>query len=455
VRVQLDHAPPAPPTDLLVRGARLLDPIAGVDQRTDLLVRDGMIAAIGDDLELPAGAELLDAHHLTALPAFVDPHVHLRTPGREGDETIATGTAAAAAGGYCAVLAQPNTEPVTDSVEVLRALRSRARAEAVVPTGFLAAITVGQRGEQLTEFGMLADAGAVGLTDDGLPVTDPAILRRALQLQRAVDLPIALHEEDPALSAGGVMHEGAVSAALGVAGIPSISESTMVARDAAIAGHEGGRIHVQHVSAAETIVAIEHARAHGVRITAEVSPHHLTLTDEAARELDTHAKMNPPLRTERDRTALIDALRRGTFDCIATDHAPHAPHRKQLPFEDAPFGITGLETAFAVLHTELVLTGQVDLDCIVRGLVAGADLFDIARPTIAVGQPANLTLVDLDRAWVVGEHGYASRSSNTPWHGRELRGQVVLTLAAGHVAFRHAHLTDHAGRAVARTGGPA
>lgn len=432
---QLDHRP-SPPADLLVRGARLLDPAAGVDVHADILVRDGRIAAIGDELEAPDGVEVVAARGLHALPAFVDPHVHLRTPGREGDETIATGTAAAAAGGYCAVLAQPNTEPVTDSIEVLRALRSRARAEAVVPTGFLAAVTVGQRGEQLTELGMLADAGAFGFTDDGLPITDAGVLRRALQLQRVVDLPIALHEEEPALSAGGVMHEGAVSAALGVAGIPSISESTMIARDAAIAGYEGGRIHIQHVSAAESIAAIEHARELGVRITAEVSPHHLTLTDEAARGLDTDCKMNPPLRSERDRAALIDALRRGVLDFIATDHAPHGRAKKQLPFEDAPFGITGLETAFAVLHTDLVLPGVLDLELVVRGLSAGADVFGIARPTLAIGAAANIVLADLDATWIVGEHGYQSRSSNSPWHGRELRGRVLMTIAEGAIAHR-------------------
>lgn len=431
----LDHAA-APPAHLLLRGARLLDPAVGVDVRADILVQGGVIAAIGDELDAPDGCEIIDASRLHALPAFVDPHVHLRTPGREGDETIATGTAAAAAGGYCAVLAQPNTEPVTDNVEVLRALRSRARAESVVPTGFLAAVTVGQRGEDLTELGLLADAGAFGFTDDGLPITNAGVLRRALQLQRVVDLPIALHEEDPALSAGGSMHEGAVSAGLGVAGIPSISESTMIARDAAIAGHEGGRIHIQHVSAAESVAAIEFARDRGVRITAEVSPHHLTLTHEAVGELDTHAKMNPPLRTEHDRAALIDALRRGVIDFIATDHAPHAAHKKQLPFEDAPFGITGLETAFAVLHTDLVLPGVLDLSLVVRGLTAGADVFGIDRPALVVGAGANIALVDLDATWRVGARGYASRSGNTPWHDRELRGQVVMTIAAGSIVHR-------------------
>ncbi len=435
--IQLDHHAGLP-ADLLVRGAGLLDPARGVDVVGDLLLRGGRIAAIGDSLDAPDGVEVVEAAGMHLLPAFVDPHVHLRTPGREGDETIATGTASAAAGGYCAVLAQPNTEPVTDNVEVLRALQSRARAEAVVPTGFLAAVTIGQRGEQLTESSLLAAAGAAGFTDDGLPIVDAGVLRRALQLQQLHGLPIALHEEDPALSDGGAMHEGAVSAALGVAGIPSISESTMIARDAAIAGYEGGHIHIQHVSAAESIAAIEHARSLGVRITAEVSPHHLTLTDEAARGLDTHAKMNPPLRSESDRAALIDGLRRGVVDFIATDHAPHAPAKKQLPFEDAPFGIIGLECAFSVLYTDLVLPGVLDLELVVRALSAGADTFGIDRPAIAVDRPADLVLVDLDETWTVGERGYHSRSSNCPWHGRSLRARVAMTIAAGQVAHREA-----------------
>ncbi|MCB0878010.1 MAG: dihydroorotase [Thermoleophilia bacterium] len=432
---QLDHRAERS-ADVLLHNARLLDPASGVDARADLLVRGGTIAAIGDGLDVPAGTQVVEATGLHALPAFVDPHVHLRTPGREGDETIATGTASAAAGGYCAVLAQPNTEPVTDSTEVLRALQSRARAEAVVPTGFLAAVTLGQRGDELAEFGMLAAAGAAGFTDDGLPIRDANVLRRALQLQQLHGLPIALHEEDPALSAGGVMHEGAVSAAVGVAGIPSISESTMVARDALIAGHEGGHIHIQHVSAAESVAAIEHARQGGVRITAEVSPHHLTLTDEAARGLDPNYKMNPPVRSDTDRAALIDGLRRGVIDFIATDHAPHSPAKKQLPFEDAPFGIIGLECAFSVLYTDLVLPGVLDLELVVRGLSAGADVFGIARPRLVVDEPANIALVDLDGAWTVGENGYHSRSSNCPWHGRELRGRVVVTIAAGSIVHR-------------------
>jgi dihydroorotase len=436
-RPQLDHnAAGRPGADLLIRGARLLDPAANIDETADLLVRGGEIAQIGQDLERPDGGEVVDADGLHAFPAFVDPHVHLRTPGREDEEDIESGTRAAAAGGYCAIIAQPNTDPVVDSASIVESLRERARAEARVPTGFMAAITRGQKSEQLTEMAELAATGAFGFTDDGLPVVSAGVLRQALQYQRLAGLPIALHEEDPSLSAGGAMHEGAVSALLGIGGIPSISESTMIARDAAIAGYEGGRIHIQHVSARESVVAVEQAKQAGVAITAEVSPHHLTLTDEAVRALDANFKMNPPLRAEADRQALIDALRSGAMDFIATDHAPHSREEKEQPFETAPFGITGLETAFSVLYTALVKPGVVPLELIVAKLSAGAPAFGIDLPTLAPGAEANITLVDLDAEWQVGEAGYESRSANSAWAGETLSARVRMTVAAGGVAYR-------------------
>ena len=432
------------PAALLVRGSRLLDPASGVDHVTDLLVRNGRIAEIGDQLELPqeGDAREIDAGGMLLTPGFVDPHVHLRTPGRESAETIATGTAAAAAGGYCAVFAQPNTEPVIDTVEIVQALRARATAEAVIPTGLLAAVTRGQQGEALVDFTALANAGVAGFTDDGRPVRSARILRQALLWQQVTGLPIALHEEDIDLSAGGAMHEGAVSARLGIAGIPSSSEASMIARDVVIAGEVGGHIHVQHVSARASVERIEEARARGVRVTAEVSPHHLLLTDDDVEtaNLDARWKMNPPLRSSDDRAALVDALRRGAFDCIATDHAPHGAAAKEVPIDDAAFGITGLETSFAALHTGLVLPGLVPLEVIVDRLSSGAPIFGIARPTIAVGAVANLTIIDLRRSWQVGEHGYHSRSVNTPWHGVELTGRVLLSMAAGVVT--HDLLTE-------------
>jgi dihydroorotase len=433
--VELDRAP-VPAATVLIRGARLLDPRTGLDGRADLLVRDGVVAEIGDALEPPQGAELVDGDGLHAFPAFVDPHVHLRTPGREDEEDLDSGTRAAAAGGFCAVLAQPNTSPVVDSASVLRSLRERARAEARIPTGFLAAITVGQRGEQLTELAELADAGAAGFTDDGLPVRSAGVMRQALQYQRLAGRLLALHEEDPSLSGQGAMHEGEVSALLGLAGIPSISESAQVARDCAIAAYEEGRIHVQHVSAQETVETIERARESGTQVTCEATPHHLLLTDEAVRTLDTNFKMNPPLRGEADRQALIEGLRSGVIDCVATDHAPHAREEKEQPFEVAPMGVTGLETAFAALHSGLVVPGVLELGLLVERMTAGGQPFGLPVPRIERGAPANVVLVDPDAEWEVGEAGYESRSANCAFAGQRMCGRVRMTIADGAVAYR-------------------
>jgi dihydroorotase len=437
VSAALDRAPVSP-GNLLIRGAHLIDPRSGLDRGGDLLVRDGEIAEIGEAgaLSAPDGVEVVDADGLHALPAFVDPHVHLRTPGREDEEDIDSGTRAAAAGGFCAILAMPNTDPVVDTASVLSSLRRRAREVARVPVGFTAAITRGQAGEQLTEMAELAAEGAAGFTDDGLPVRSAGVLRQALQYQKLAGRTVALHEEDPALSGNGVMHEGAVSALLGLAGIPAVSESTTVARDAALAGYEQARIHIQHVSARQTVEVIERAKEAGVQITAEATPHHLTLTDQAVTELDSNFKMNPPLRSEDDRRALIEALRSGVLDCIATDHAPHAREEKEQPFEAAPMGVTGLETAFAALHTDLVLSGLIGLELLAERMTAGGEPFGIPAPVLSAGAPANIVLVDLAAEWEVGEAGYESRSTNCCFAGRRLTGRVRMTVAGGAVAYR-------------------
>ena len=426
------------PAELLVSGAHVLDPRTGFDAPADVLVRHGEVAEIAEPGSLPApeGAEEVDGRGRHLLPAFFDPHVHLRVPGQEHKEDLDSGTRAAAAGGFGAVVAMPNTDPPVDGAPAVRALAEAAEREARVPVGFLAAATRGLRGRELTEMAELRDAGALGFTDDGRPIADAGVLRRALQYQRLCGGVLALHEEDPDLSGAGVMHEGEVSAVLGVAGIPSISESTTIARDAAIAGYEGGRVHAQHLSCAGSVEAVAAAKAHGVRITAEVCPHHLTLTDEDVRSLDTRAKMNPPLRTEADRQALIDGLRSGTVDCVATDHAPHAREEKEVPFEEAPMGTTGLETAFAALHTELVRPGLLDLGTLVERMTAGAAVLDLPLASIAVGAPANLCLVDLDAVWEVGESGYETKSENCCFGGRTLHGRVLMTVAAGTVAYR-------------------
>jgi dihydroorotase len=430
---------PQQPADVLFRDVHVLDPRAPLDTPRDVRVRDGLIAEIGAPgaLDGDGTPEIIDgAGRLRLLPAFFDPHVHLRTPGQEHKEDLHTGTRAAAAGGYGAVLAMPNTDPVLDSAPLLRSLRDAAAREACISVGFLPAITRGLQGEQLTEMAELRQEGAVGFTDDGRPVQSAGMLRKALQYQRLCGGVLALHEEDETLSRGGSMHEGAVSAALGLGGIPTVSESTMVARDAALAGYEDARVHFQHLSCSASVDAVAAARAHGFRVSAEVSPHHLLLTEQDVRGMDTRMKMHPPLATEADRLALVEGLRAGTIECVATDHAPHARDEKEVPFEQAPMGTTGSETAFAALHTGLVLTGVLELGLLVERMTAGARLFELPTSLIAVGEPANATLVDLDATWVAGEHGWESRSENCSFAGRALTGQVLLTLAAGAVVYR-------------------
>jgi len=428
-----------PDATILIRGAELLDPRAGISGTRDLLVRDGEIARIEDPgtIEAEDGVEVIDADGLHVFPAFFDPHVHFRTPGQEYKEDLETGTRAAAAGGYAGVLAMANTSPTVSTPEQIEALRDRAARVASVGVGFMATVTHGMKGEELTDMAELRQAGAVGFTDDGVPIQSPRILRRALQYQRMTGGRIALHQEDVELSGDGVMHEGAVSAELGLRGVPSISESVMIARDAAIAGYEGGQIQIQHLSARESIHQIRLAKAEGIDITCEVTPHHLCLTDEAVRTLDaSRYKMNPPLRTEADRQALIDALIDGTIDCIATDHAPHAVHEKEVPYEAANMGVTGLETAFSSIYTELVLPGRIGLELLVEKLGCGGAPFGIEPFTLEPGNRANLCLVDLHAEWVVGEDGYESRSVNSWCAGEKLRSRVLVTLADGQVAYR-------------------
>jgi dihydroorotase len=431
-RVRLPQRP-GDAANVVVRGARILDPAAGIDRTGDLVVRDGVIGGDAD------GLEGVDGTGLTIIPGIVDVHVHLRTPGKEHAEDIASGTASAAAGGVVTVLAMPNTQPPLDNPSILGSLIERAEREAVVPTGFIPAITVGQKGEGLTEHGDLAEAGAAALSDDGVPVGSALVMRRALQYQKATGLLFTLHEEDMSLSGAGVMHEGVVSARTGLAGIPGVSEAVQVARDCALAAYEGGRVHICHVSARETVDEIRLAKQRGVQVTAEVTPHHLLLTEEAVGDDPDPArfKMNPPLRSEDDRQALIAALCDGTIDCIATDHAPHPGDEKDAPFAEAPFGVIGLETAFAACHTELVEGGRMSLpDLVLRMSTDPARIFGLPVPTLADGAVANLALVDTAAVDRVGDRPYASKSTNAAFVGRELTGRVVMTLAGGQDVYR-------------------
>jgi dihydroorotase len=419
--------------NIVVRQARVLDPVNGVDDVLDVRIDDGVIAALGSGLDTNSH-RVLDAEGLLLAPAFVDPHVHLRTPGREDEETVASGTAAAAAGGYCAILAMPNTDPVVDSAATLGALVVRARSEAEIPVGFLAAITKGQGGSELTEMGELADAGAAGFTDDGLPVASPGLMRRALQYGALTGRRLSLHCEETTLSRSGQMHEGEVSAELGFTGYPSVAESLMVERDLALAAYERQPLHLLHLSAWESVQALRRARDEGVQATGEVTPHHLCLTDEAVRSLDPNVKMNPPLRSDDDRQALIAALLDGTIACVATDHAPHSREEKERPFEEAPFGVTGLETSFAALYTHLVVPGTVPLETLLERMSGGpARALGLSEPQLEVGARANLVLLDLETEWTVTESSFRSRSANSWLLGKKLRGKVLTTVADGRV----------------------
>jgi dihydroorotase len=427
----------AAPANVVIAGGRLVDPAAGFHgEAADVRVENGRIVEIGLDLQHP-DAETIDAAGLTVMPGLIDPHVHLRTPGEEEEEDIASGTRAAAAGGFVAILAMPNTSPVVDSAAVLTGLIDAARTDAVVATGFMCAITAGQLGRRLSEMGELAAAGAAAFSDDGRPVADAGILRRALQYSSITGLKLALHEEDTSLSAGGQMHEGAVSAELGLHGWPSVAESTMIARDLGLAHHEGAPLHICHVSVADSVAEIRRARERGGQVSAEVTPHHLCLTDEAVRPLDPAvSKMNPPLASAADRAALIDALADGTLDCIATDHAPHHNYEKDAPFEEAPFGVIGLETAFAAVYTHLVEPGLLTLQTVIERMSSGpAAAFGLPVPMLAQGQVADLTVWDMATTRLV-EPPYASRSTNCAFTGQTLRGVCRLTVSGGRVAHR-------------------
>ena len=429
------YAKQAPGEDIVIRGARVLDPSEQIDAVMDVRVDGGTIAELGARLETN-GHRVVEGAGLLLAPAFVDPHVHLRTPGREDEETLVSGTRAAAAGGYCAILAMPNTEPVVDSAAVLGSLIEAAQAEAEIPVGFLAAITKRQEGTELTEMGELAEAGAAGFSDDGRPVVAAGLMRRALQYTAVTGRRLALHCEEPTLSRDGQMHEGAVSAELGFAGYPSVAESVMVERDVSLAAYEQRPLHVLHVSARESVDAVRAARAGGVAVTTEVTPHHLCLTDEAVRSLDSNVKMNPPLRSSDDRAALIEGLRDGTIQAVATDHAPHARHEKEVPFEAAPFGVTGLETAFAALYTHLVEPGLIPLEVLLERMSAGpAAIYGLPAPRIAVGEPANLVLLDLTASRRIEADEFRSRSANSWLLGETVTGKVLLTVAAGRAVY--------------------
>ncbi|HSH44515.1 MAG TPA: dihydroorotase, partial [Longimicrobiales bacterium] len=421
---------------LLLKGGRVVDPDAGVDQVLDVLLADGVVAKVGADLEAPEGAEVRDVSGLVVAPGLVDVHVHLREPGGEHKETIATGAWAAAVGGFTSICAMPNTDPPVDdpaAVGYVLAEGKRAGAARVYPVG---AVSISQAGERLTLVGEMVDAGAVGITDDGLPVADSGLMRLALEYASTFGIPVAEHCEDRALSRGGSMNEGIVSTRLGITGIPNASEDVMIARDIALAELTGGRLHVQHVSTRNGVAMIRRAKERGLHVTAEATPHHFTLTDEAVIGYRTEAKVNPPLRAAADREAVIEGVRDGTLDCIATDHAPHHYDEKEQAFEDAPFGLVGLETAVGLGVTELVEKDVVDLTTLIHRMsTAPARAFNLDAGTLREGAPADVTVFSLDDEWTVDPEAFASKSRNTPFAGRTLRGRNHMTIVGGRVVW--------------------
>lgn len=422
--------------NLLIRGGRVIDPANGVDAAADVLILEGRIARVGPGLAAPEGTPAVDAGGRVVAPGFIDMHAHLREPGYEYKETVATGTRAAAAGGFTAVAAMANTLPVNDTRAVTDYILAKARSEGVVRVFPIGAVSKGLRGEELAELGELAEAGCVAYSDDGRPVMNSALLRRALEYAQAFAKPIISHAEDAYLAAGGVMHEGFVSTDLGLKGIPAAAEEIMVARDLALAELTGTPLHIAHVSTAGAVRLIRDAKARGVPVTAEVTPHHLLLTDEAVRGFDPNTKMNPPLRGKRDVEALREALADGTLDALATDHAPHALSDKEVEYDLAPFGIVGLETAVPLCLTHLVREGVLDLRTFIARLTVGpARILDLPLGTLTPGAPGDVTILDLGREIAIDPSRFYSRSRNTPFAGWRCVGAPWMTVVGGRVVM--------------------
>ena len=431
-----------PPECLFLPDVHLVDPELGVDVRGDLLIDAGRIAALGPGLSVPAGAEVLtELAGCHVFPGFVDSHVHLRTPGFEYKEDLASGTRAAAAGGYVAVVAMANTDPVIDGGPLAAWVLDEADLQADVAVGQVGAVSRGLEGREMAELRELVEAGVTAFSDDGRPVSDADLLLEALRYLDGTGRPVLLHLEDPDLAFEGVMHEGRWSARLGLKGAPAAAESGDLARALEVARYAGGTtevaIHLQHLSAEASVRLLTEAKDEGLPVTAEVTPHHLLLTDELVQSFDQNLRVNPPLRSESDRRSLVAALREGLIDCIGTDHAPHAPHEKEVPFEQAASGTIGLETAFAALYGGLVVPGELSLPRLVEALSsAPCRCLGLEAPHLRVGAPADLCVVDLEESWTVAVDDLKGKSRNCAFLGRGVQGRVLLTVVAGARRFQ-------------------
>ncbi|MCS7181639.1 MAG: dihydroorotase [Thermoanaerobaculum sp.] len=423
---------------LLIKNGRVVDPSQKLDEGLDILVVEGKIARLAERLADP-NAQVVDATGLVVAPGFIDVHVHLREPGFEYKETISSGTAAAVAGGFTAVCCMPNTNPVNDNPAVTEYILTRAREAGNCRVYPIGAVSKGLAGEELAEMGEMVRAGAVGFSDDGKPVHSAYLMRRALEYSLLFDVPVVDHCEEPTLTARGVMHEGAVATRLGLRGIPAAAEEVMVWRDVVLAQLTGARVHIAHLSTAGALEAVRLAKARGLKVTCEVTPHHLALTDQAVAETqyDTNTKMNPPLRSAEHVQALVEGVLDGTVDCLATDHAPHHADEKNVEFDHAPFGVVGLETAVPVTFDLLVAKHRMPLSRFVACWSTNpARIFRLPGGSLKVGAPADLTLLDPEQRATVKPEKFRSKSRNTPFAGRRLRGWPAMTIVGGRVVFR-------------------
>jgi dihydroorotase len=427
----------------LIANGYVIDPLTQVNAGKNLLIEDGRILGLLDRSEpVPEGATLLDATGLIVAPGFIDLHVHLREPGQEYKETIATGAAAAVAGGWSSICAMPNTDPVNDNPAVTRFIAEQGQAAQMANVFPIGAMTKGSGGKELAEMGEMKNAGIVAVSDDGRPVPTPGMMRRAMEYANGFDLPVVDHCQDPSLSAGGVMHEGRWSLILGLRGIPAAAEEVDAIRDCVLAKLTGARVHLAHVSTRGTIEAVRRAKEAGLNVTCEVAPHHWTLTDEAVAEYDTNTKMNPPLRSQEHVDSIVEAMNDGTIDAIATDHAPHHLDEKALEFDQAPFGITGLETAIG-LAFDLVQRGLISLERVVEMCATNpARIFNLHdRGSFAIGAHADITILDPQLEWVFDVKKSKSKSRNTPFDGRAMQGAAVATIVGGRVVYLHPDYT--------------
>jgi len=422
---------------ILIQGGRVIDPSRGTDGVADVYLTDGKVAAVGSNIVGEEGTLVIPAAGKVVAPGLIDLHVHLREPGQEDQETVATGAMAAAAGGFTAVCAMPNTDPVVDNQGTVGFIVSQAQRAAKARVYPIGAISLGQRGEKLAEFGELVGAGAVAVSDDGKPVMSSHLMRTALEYARTFGIPVADHCEDLALAEGGAMHEGIVATRLGLKGIPAAAEEIMVARDIILAELTGGHVHLCHMSTRGSVELIRRGKERGIRVTAEATPHHFTLTHEACEGYNTNAKMNPPLREGADRDAIRQGLRDGTLDVIASDHAPHHYDAKEREFDDAPNGILGLETALGLAISELVETGLMSLsDLLLRMSTQPARIFNLPGGSLGVGAPADVVMFDPKARWTVDPSRFHSRSRNTPFGGRSLTGRAEVTIVRGRVVYQ-------------------